>query len=165
MDSPFILVAMFAKLWEAYSPANGEPDLVRRLAELLPRPLRFLGVGCIGLTTDLATFTVFIAAFGPHPLIARIGSLAIATVVTWRLNRALTFDPSGRRQHDEAVRYTIVTMVAQGTSYAVFAALVLTVLAALPQVAILIGAAIGAALSYKGHHRLSFAPKFVHSNS
>ena len=58
----------------------------------------------------------------------RLFSLAAATVVTWRLNRALTFDRSGRRQRDEAMRYAAVTAAAQGTSYAVFAALVLTVL-------------------------------------
>ena len=161
----FILATMFAKFLTVYSATNGEPDIVRRLAVRLPRPLRFLGVGGIGLATDLAIFTVLVVAFGPHPLMVRLASLAIATLVTWRLNRALTFDYSGRSQHDEAVRYAIVTIIAQGTSYAVFAALVLTVLTALPQVAIVIGAAIGAVLSYKGHHLLSFAPKVIHSHS
>lgn len=156
---------MIANLWKAYSPAKNEPEFARRLAERLPRPVRFLGVGGIGLITDLGAFTVIIAAFGPHALIARLGSLAIATLVTWWLNRELTFDRSGRRPHEEAMRYAAVTAVAQGTSYAVFAALVLTVLATLPQVAIVIGAAIGALLSYNGHRLLSFAPKTVHSHS
>jgi putative flippase GtrA len=156
----FVLTLMIARYWETFFSAKNE--LARRVAEVLPRPLRFLAVGGIGLATDLGTFTI-IAALGPHPLIARLGSLAIATMVTWRLNRALTFDPSGRRQHEEAMRYAIVTAVAQGTSYAIFAALVLTVLAALPQIAIVIGAAIGALLSYNGHRLLSFAPKAIYS--
>jgi putative flippase GtrA len=133
-------------------------DRLRQLAERLPRPLRFLGVGGLGLITDLGAFTI-IAALGPHALIARLGSIAVATLVTWRLNRALTFDRSGRRQYEEAVRYAIVTALAQGTSYAVFAALVLTVLGSLPQAAIVIGAAVGALISYNGHRLLSFAPK------
>lgn len=137
-----------------------QADRLRRLGERLPRPLRFLGVGSLGLITDLGAFTI-IVAYGPHSLLARLGSVAIATLVTWRLNRALTFDRSDRRQHEEAVRYAIVTAVAQGTSYLVFAALVLTVLAALPQVAILVGAGIGALISYNGHRLLSFAPKYV----
>ena len=66
--------------------------------------------------------------YAPRPLLMRLFSLAAATLVTWRLNRALTFDRSGRRQGEEAMRYATVTAVAQGTSYAVFAALVLTVL-------------------------------------
>lgn len=129
---------------------------------LLPPLARFLVIGSVGLLTDVGVFTI-IAAFGVRALIARLGSLAIATLVTWRLNRALTFGPSGRRQHEEAVRYAVVTAIAQGTSYTVFAALVLTVLATLPLVAIVIGAAIGALLSYKGHRLLSFAPKVTHS--
>jgi putative flippase GtrA len=127
---------------------------------LLPRPARFLVIGSVGLVTDVGIFTS-VAAFGPHPLIARGISLVIATLVTWRFNQALTFEATGRRQHEEALRYAIVTAIAQGTSYGVFAALVLTALSSLPQLAILIGSAIGALVSYKGHHLLSFAPNTI----
>ena len=134
------------------------PDRVRALAERLPRPVRFIGVGGIGLVTDLCVFTV-VAAYGHHPLAARLVSLGVATIVTWRLNRALTFARSDRAQHDEAMRYAIVTAVAQGTSYAVFAALVLTVLGWLPQAAVICGAAVGAIVSYNGHRLFAFAPR------
>lgn len=133
-------------------------DPLRALAEYLPRPFRFLGVGAIGLTTDICVFTLLMG-YAPRPLVMRIFSLAVATLVTWRLNRALTFDRSGRHQGEEALRYGAVTAVAQGTSYAVFAALVLTVLAAFPQAAIVIGAAIGALVAYNGHRLFAFAPR------
>ena len=133
-------------------------DRVRALAERLPRPLRFIGVGCIGLLTDLCIFTLAAISI-PYPLTVRLISLAVATIVTWRLNRALTFARSHRAQHEEAVRYAIVTAVAQGTSYAIFAALVLTVLGALPQVALVCGAAAGAVVSYNGHRLFAFAPR------
>ena len=126
------------------------------MAERLPRPFRFLGVGTIGLTTDFCVFTILMG-YAPRPLLMRLVSLALATLVTWRLNRALTFEHSGRRQHDEAMRYAVVTAVAQSTSYAVFAALVLTVLAWLPQAALVIGAAFGAIVSYNGHRLFAFA--------
>jgi putative flippase GtrA len=160
----FLLLLLMANLWEVYSPVKDKPELARRMVGRLPRPLRFLGIGGIGLFADLTAFTI-IVAFGVHPLIARLGSLAVATFVTWRLNRELTFDRSGRRRREEAMRYATVTVVAQGTSYAIFAALALTVFTALPQAAILIGAAIGALLSYNGHRLLSFAPKAIHSHS
>ena len=131
-------------------------DPLRVLAEHLPRPLRFLGVGAIGLTTDICVFTILIG-YAPHPLLMRLASLAAATLVTWRLNRALTFDQSGRRQHDEAMRYAAVTAVSQGTSYAVFALLVLTVSASLPQAALIAGAAVGAIVGYNGHRLFAFA--------
>ena len=57
--------------------------------------------------------------YAPRPLLMRIFSLALATLVAWRLDRALTFDRSGRHQADEAIRYAAVTAPPQGTSYAV----------------------------------------------
>jgi putative flippase GtrA len=133
-------------------------DLVRSLIERLPRPLRFIAVGCIGLATDLCMFTL-ITAFIPYPLAVRVVSLVVATLVTWRLNRAITFARSHRAQHEEAVRYAIVTAVAQGTSYAIFATLVLTVLGWLPHAALMCGAAAGAIVSYNGHRLFAFAPR------
>jgi putative flippase GtrA len=131
-------------------------DPFRTIAERLPRPFRFLGVGAIGLTTDFCVFTILIG-YAPRPLLIRLVSLAFATLVTWRLNRALTFDDSGRRQHDEAMRYAAVTAASQGTSYAVFAALVLTVFAWMPQAALVVGAVFGAIVGYNGHRLFAFA--------
>jgi putative flippase GtrA len=131
-------------------------DPFRLLAERLPRPFRFLAVGGLGLTTDFCVFTILMG-YAPNPLLMRLVSVAVATLVAWRLNRALTFDSSGRAQSDEAMRYGVVTLAAQGTSYAIFAALVLTVLGWLPQAALLIGAVAGAFVSYNGHRLFSFA--------
>lgn len=138
--------------------ASEAADPLRRLAERLPRPFRFLGVGACGLITDLGVFTAISTQF-TAPLIVRLVSLAAATLVTWRLNRALTFDHSGRRQGEEAMRYAVVTAVAQGISYAVFAALVLSVLHWLPQAALIAGAAVAALFSYFGHRLFAFAPR------
>ena len=136
--------------------AAGRADPLRLLAERLPRPLRFLAVGGLGLTTDFCVFTILMG-YAPRPLLMRLISVAVATLVAWRLNRALTFDNSGRAQSDEAMRYGVVTLAAQGTSYAIFAALVLTVLGWLPQAALVIGAVAGAFVSYNGHRLFSFA--------
>jgi putative flippase GtrA len=130
----------------------------RRLAEVLPRPVRFIMVGCTGLAVDLGLFSA-IVVFAHHPLMVRLITLSISTIVTWRLNRAFTFARSNRAQHDEAMRYAMVTALAQGTSYAVFAVLVLTVLAWLPQAALLAGAGIAAFVSYNGHRLFAFAPR------
>jgi putative flippase GtrA len=138
-------------------PAIAAGDWVDRLMAAMPRPMRFLGVGALGLLTDLGIFTI-IAGHGFNLLLVRLLSLSCATVVTWRLNRAFTFDRSGRHPAREAMRYAIVTATAQGTSYAVFATLVLTVLGGLPQAALLIGAAVGAIVSYNGHRLFAFAP-------
>jgi len=140
----------------AGAAAAGDP--LRDHVEVLPRPVRFLAVGGLGLITDLSVFSALIA-HGVGPLAARVLSLAAATLLTWRLNRALTFDYSGRRPADEAVRYATVAVAAQAISYTIFAALVLTVLSAIPQLAVLIGAAAGAFVSYSGQALFAFRPR------
>ena len=143
----------------AAEPASqADRDPLRRLAARFPRPARFLAVGGCGLIADLGIFT-YLAGNGLDPLVARLFSLAGATLVTWRLNRALTFERSERRQSEEAMRYGAVTVTAQSTSYAVFAGLVLMFPALLPQAALLIGAAGGAFISYNGHRLFAFAPR------
>lgn len=134
------------------------PSRLRTLIARIPRALRFLGVGALGLVTDIVLFTA-LAWQGMHPLLAGFLALVAATVLTWRLNRAFTFERSGRHQGEEAMRYAAVTAVAQGTSYVVFAILVITALAALPQAAIIAGAAAGALISYNGHRLFAFAPR------
>ena len=136
-------------------PAASDHDPIRQFVDVMPRPLRFLSVGAVGLVTDLAVFTA-VLEHGLHPLLARLVSLAIATVVTWRLNRALTFDRSGHRPSHEAMRYAAVTGCAQGISYLTFAVLVVTVFAATPQLAVIIGAAVAALFSYKGQTLFTF---------
>jgi putative flippase GtrA len=142
----------------AAAPCAASGDPLRALAERLPRPLRFLSVGAIGLVVDVGLFTILIG-YQPRPLLMRLAALPAAMLVTWRLNRALTFDPSDRHQGEEAMRYAAVTAAAQGTSYAVFAALVLTVFAWLPQAALFSGAVVGALVAYNGHRLFAFAPK------
>jgi putative flippase GtrA len=141
----------------ALSIASVTRARLRMLAQKHRRPLCFLAVGGLGLLSDIVLFTL-VAMQGIHPLVAGFLALVAATVLTWRLNRAFTFDRSGRHQGEEAMRYAVVTAVSQGTSYAIFAVLAMTVLAALPQAAIIAGAAVGALISYNGHRLFAFAP-------
>jgi putative flippase GtrA len=141
----------------AYPVAATHGDL-RQLAARLPRMVRFMGVGMLGLTTDMLVFTL-ISLYEPRPLLVRLVSISCATFVTWRLNRALTFDRTGRHQGHEALRYGAVTATAQTMSYTVFAILVLTWLDWFPQAAMLCGAAAGALIAYNGHRLFAFAPR------
>jgi len=139
---------------------QSKADALQRLIARLPRPLRFIGVGGFCLLVDLTLFTILIRR-GIDPLLARFVVLCGATALAWRLNRAFTFDRTGRHQGHEAMRYAIVTATAQSTSYAVFAVLVLTVSGGLPQAALLTGAAVGALISYNGHRLFAFAPRML----
>ncbi|HEY7248479.1 MAG TPA: GtrA family protein [Xanthobacteraceae bacterium] len=140
-----------------WSIASSRQAWLLSIAPRLPRPVRFLAVGGIGLAADLVLFTLMLIG-GVAPLGAGFAALVAATILTWRLNRAFTFNSSGRAKSHEAMRYAVVTTVAQSTSYLVFAVLVSSVLAPVPQAAILVGAACGAIVSYNGHRLFAFAP-------
>jgi putative flippase GtrA len=142
----------------ACAPSQALHDRLRAATARLPRPFRFLMVGGFGLITDIGFFTLLFA-FGMHALIARAFSLGLATIVTWRLNRHLTFTDSGRHQADEAARYALVAAVAQGIGYLIFAVLALTVFSKIPQIAIVIGAVTVTLISYNGQRLIAFAPR------
>ena len=52
-----------------------------------------------------------------------------------------------------------VAAAAQATSYTVFAIFVVTVLSAVPQLAVILGAAVGALVSYTGQALFAFRPR------
>src|SRR5260370_1326203 len=112
-----------AALGEMPGHASSDHDPVRRFFAVLPRPLRFLGVGGLRLIPDLAVSTLTTPP-PPPPLLGRLASPAIAARVPGRLTRALPSAHRGRRPADEAMRYAAVAASAQAVSYAVFAALV-----------------------------------------
>ena len=127
--------------------------------ELLSRDLRrlalFLCVGLVGLGVDASLFSAFHAA-GVSRALARAISLAAATGVTWRLNRRFTFAATGRRARAELGRYALVTLVAQGTSYATFLMLSQVVPAAPPLALLLAGAVLATGLSFAGQRLFTF---------
>jgi putative flippase GtrA len=117
---------------------------------------RYVGVGVGGLVVDASVFTL-LDHFIATPALSRAVSLGLATPTTWRLNRRFTFGASGRRELSELLRYGTVTLIAQGTSYGLFLAL-LHGAPALPRLlSLLIGAAVGALIGFTGHKLVSFA--------
>ncbi|WP_051928842.1 GtrA family protein [Thermopetrobacter sp. TC1] len=134
------------------------------ISERLRPLMRFLMVGLAGLATDMAVFHLMATA-GLHPYVARFISLAVATVLTWQLNRRFTFGASGRRQAEEGLRYVLVTLVAQGVNYVTFALLIAGPLSDHKSLAILFGAGVATIFSYTGHSLFSFAPKTVRSEA
>lgn len=126
--------------------------LSRALSFRLPR---FLAVGCVGLASDALIFSILSAA-GASDALARLVSLAGATIVTWRLNRRFTFAASGRRMHAEGLHYALVALFVQGFNYAFFLAL-RSLVPALPALAALaFCAVVVAALSFAAQALVTF---------
>ena len=125
------------------------PPLVWRIA-------RFLTVGLVGLAADSGLFWSLYQA-GVSLEVARALSLAVATLVTWGLNRLFTFAPSGRPPLHELARYVAVALVAQGFNYGLFLILVRLDAGAHPLLCLVVSAAATAALSFTGQSLIAFA--------
>ena len=125
------------------SQGGGSAPWLQRLERALPFPplvwriARFLTVG---LSLE----------------IARAGSLAVATLVTWGLNRLFTFAPSGRGPLHELLRYVAVALVAQGFNYGLFLILVRLDAGAHPLLCLVFSAIATAALSFTGQSLIAF---------
>jgi putative flippase GtrA len=78
--------------------------------------------------------------------------------VTWALNRRLTFSATGRTKRLEALRYGVVTGVAQSFNLFFFMFLRWMRPDIADQWLIITSAVTAAALSFSGHFLFSFAP-------
>ncbi len=114
-------------------------------------------VGMLGLVVDLGVFTL-LQRFGVSYIAARAISIPLATVVTWALNRRLTFAASGRKAHIEALRYGLVTLVAQSVNYLVMLAVALADPSLPKLLAAFAGSVTATIFSYTGQRFFTFAP-------
>jgi len=135
--------------------------IVQRALRQLPIPPvvwrigRFLTVGVVGLAVDSGVFWGLFQA-GASVEIARALSLAVATLVTWFLNRLFTFAPSGRPPGREFARYVGVALVAQGFNYGLFLGLLRFDAGAHPLICLVVSAVATAALSFTGQSLIAF---------
>ena len=133
------------------------PTPVRRLVARAPKGLTaFLSVGVTGLAVHTGVFTLLFHA-GNDKRVAWLCALAVATALTWTLNRKLTFTASGRKPHDEALRYALVTLVAQGVSFSVFLSAGRFAPWLPASLAVIVGAATATLFSYSGQRFFTFA--------
>lgn len=126
-----------------------------RLPAQASRFMRFVLIGGIGFLVD-AGMLVWLIEAGLSPFLARLGSISLAMLVTWRLNRAITFGESGDGQLREAGRYAIVAMGVAGLNYSLFAALLLAVPACPPVLATAISTLCCMLVSFTGYGRFAF---------
>jgi len=122
---------------------------VRRIAS-------FGFVGAIGFAVDALVLWILLAAFAPDPLLARLGSMAMALAATWLLNRSLTFGASARPVVVEGARYGGIGAASGLLNYLVYSALLILLPAIHPLLALVAGSAAAMVFSYLGYSRLVF---------
>jgi putative flippase GtrA len=118
----------------------------------------FLLAGLAALATDAAFLTLLTDVVGASPYIARLFSIMIAMVVSWQLNRRITFAVRTPSTLHEFARFAAVSWSAQVINYGTFAALITWLPTLWPVWALIAGAALAMFASYAGY-RFGVFPK------
>lgn len=122
----------------------------------MSRLARFLLVGGIGFLADAGMLTVLTITLALDPFLARLLSITFALLVTWLLNRTMTFGPSGRHVAVEGVRYGSVGIGTSILNYAIYSTLIAIFPSLPPLAALIAGSVTATAFSFLGYSRLVF---------
>ena len=110
----------------------------------------FVLAGGTAFVTDVLVFHALTNLVGVNLLIARIFSITVAMVVSFLINRAITFSMPGAPKFSEFLRFAAVGWMSSGLNYAVFACVMLARPETPPLYAIIIATAIAMVTSYMG---------------
>ena len=75
--------------------------------------VRFGLVGGVGFIVNLIVFTLLVHAGGVDYRLANVAAWLVAVINNFVLNRHWTFDAGGGRAHAQAIRFFIVSLVAE----------------------------------------------------
>jgi putative flippase GtrA len=111
----------------------------------------FLAAGLAALATDTAVLTALTRGAGVSPFIARPVGIGLAMIVSWLINRNVTFKTSAPPSVGEFAKFASVAITSQAINYLVFAALLLSYPAMMPEVALLLACLVSMFTSYAGY--------------
>src|SRR5271165_3847654 len=87
-----------------------------RLLHGMRRPANWLQLVRFGLVVNLAVYTLLVHAAGADYRVANVIAWLIAVMNNFVLNRHWTFDARGGRARSQAIRFLVVSLVAEGVS-------------------------------------------------
>jgi putative flippase GtrA len=86
--------------------------------------VRFGLVGGVGFVVNVAVYTLFVHAVGLDYRLANIVAWLVAVLNNFVLNRHWTFDARGGHARSQAIRFLLVSLVAEACSLALLTVLV-----------------------------------------
>lgn len=123
-------------------------------------PMRHYGgfvlAGVLALTTDGLVLEA-LARAGWHPLAARPLAIAVAMVVSWLVNRRITFAMPGPPTLREYARFAAVSWSAQAVNYLVFGAILIGRPATPVLLALVLASLVAMFVSYFGFRHAVFS--------
>lgn len=110
----------------------------------------FLAGGSLAFIADMGLFQLLHGWLGVALPIARLMSIAVAMVVSWLINRTITFAMPGPPRVAEFLRFAAVAWMSSVLNYAVFIAILFTRPQTFPAIAIAAATAVAMTVSYLG---------------
>lgn len=125
-------------------PAHSAGDTLRHLGG-------FVLAGVLALFVDIGVLRVLTDVAGLAVLVARPFSIALAMVVSWWVNRTVTFAVSTPARWSEFVKFAAVSWVAQAINYMTFTTILILRPATIQEAAIIVGSLVAMVVSYFGY--------------
>lgn len=110
----------------------------------------FVLAGISALAVDTAVLAMLTRALGLSPFIARPFGIALAMVVSFLINRSVTFQAPGQPSFVEFSRFAGVSITSQLVNYMVFATLLVLLPQLVPELALLMACLVSMFVSYIG---------------
>jgi putative flippase GtrA len=120
------------------------------------RFLRFLAIGTVGFVADAGMLGALLVWTPLGPYSARLVSIGFALLVTWLLNRLITFGPSSRHVAVEGARYGGVGIASSVINYLAYSAFLWAIPDTPIIVALVVASVVALAFSFLGYSRLVF---------
>lgn len=125
------------------------PD--RRLPALWQHYGGFILAGSLAFLTDAAILEGLTRFAGLSPFLARPIGISIAMVVSWLINRTLTFAMRSPPSLAEFLQFAAVVWTAQLVNYLVFCAILIAVPGTAPFAALVLACLVAMFVSYTGY--------------
>ncbi len=109
----------------------------------------FVIAGLLALAADMLILEALILA-GLHPLIGRPFAISLAMVVSWLVNRTITFAVPGPPSFREYARFAAVSWTSQAVNYTIFGAILIARPATPPLLAVVMASFVSMFVSYFG---------------
>jgi putative flippase GtrA len=116
----------------------------------LQHGLAFLFSGSLAFVVDAAILTLLIAAFGLHPILARVVSLCCAHVAGWLSHRRFTFRLTSPPTLREFLRYAGVQSTVALINYGIYVLVLVLRPQTEPLLALFISSGLAMFISYFG---------------
>ena len=110
----------------------------------------FVLAGVLALFVDMGVLRLLTDGAGLSPLVGRPLSIAIAMVVSWWVNRTVTFAVTSRAHPAEFLKFAAVSWIAQAVNYVIFSLSLVMRPTTLQEAALVAASIVSMLVSYTG---------------